>query len=76
MSEPRLPDLTRSFERLLRPSWSASRVDDLDFEHDVARGIGKARRERSLPFGRKRAVALDRYLRVRSRHTHAAGGVK
>jgi integrase len=48
------------------------RVDDFDFEHDVARVIGKGRRERVLPFGRKTAVALDRYLRVRSRHAHAA----
>jgi integrase len=47
-------------------------VDDLDFEHDVARVIGKGRRERALPFGRKTAVALDRYLRVRSRYAHAA----
>jgi hypothetical protein len=48
------------------------RLEDLDFEHDVARVIGKGRRERALPFGRKTAVALDRYLRVRSRHAHAA----
>jgi site-specific recombinase XerD len=48
------------------------RVDDVGFEHDVARVIGKGRRERALPFGRKTAVALDRHLRVRSRHTHAA----
>ena len=51
------------------------RVEDLDFEHDVARVIGKGRRERALPFGRKTAVALDRYLRVRSRHAHAASPV-
>jgi site-specific recombinase XerC len=48
------------------------RVDDLDFEHDMARVIGQGRRERALPFGRKTAVALDRYLRIRSRHAHAA----
>ena len=47
------------------------RVEDLDFEHDVARVTGKGRRERALPFGRKTAVALDRYLRIRSRHAHA-----
>jgi integrase/recombinase XerC len=47
------------------------RVDDLDFEHDVARVTGKGRQERALPFGRKTAVALDRYLRVRARHPHA-----
>jgi integrase/recombinase XerC len=38
----------------------------------VARVIGKGIRERALPFGRKTAVALDRYLRIRSRHAHAA----
>jgi site-specific recombinase XerC len=40
-------------------------VEDLDFEHDVARVIGKGRRERALPLGRKTAVALDRYLPCR-----------
>ena len=48
------------------------RLDDLDFEHDVARVLGKGRRERALPFGHKTAVGLDRYLRVRGRHPHAA----
>lgn len=47
------------------------RLDDLDFEHDVACVIGKGRRERALPFGHKTAVGLDRYLRVRARHSHA-----
>jgi site-specific recombinase XerD len=47
-------------------------VEDLDFEHDVARVICKGRRERAPPFRRKTAVALDRYPRVRSRHAHAA----
>jgi integrase len=60
--------------RLGRPPGRAGclRLEDLDFEHDVARVIGKGRRERALPFGRETAVALDRYLRVRSRHAHAA----
>ena len=31
----------------------------------------EARRERALPYGRKTAVALDRYLRVRARHKDA-----
>ena len=34
--------------------------------------MGKGRRERALPFGRTTAVALDRYLRVRTRHKDAA----
>jgi site-specific recombinase XerC len=33
--------------------------------------LGKGRRERALPFGRKSAVVLDRYLRVRGRHKDA-----
>ena len=38
------------------------RLADLDLDLDVAVVLGKGRRE--LPFGRKTAVALDRYLRV------------
>jgi site-specific recombinase XerD len=48
------------------------RVGDLDFDYEVAWVLGKGRRERALPFGRKTAVALDRYLRVRAKHPHAA----
>jgi site-specific recombinase XerD len=48
------------------------RVVDLDFDYEVARVLGKGQRERALPFGRKTAVALDRYLRVRTKHPHAA----
>jgi site-specific recombinase XerD len=48
------------------------RLADLDLDLDVALVLGKGRRERALPFGRKTAVALDRYLRVRSRHKDAA----
>jgi site-specific recombinase XerD len=48
------------------------RVEDVDFDYDVAWVLGKGRRERALPFGRKTAVALDRYLRVRAKHPHAA----
>jgi len=44
------------------------RVADLDFDLEVAGVLGKGRRERALPFGRKTAVAIDRYLRVRARH--------
>jgi site-specific recombinase XerD len=44
------------------------RLGDLDFEYDVVRVVGKGGRERALPFGRKTALALDRYLRARSRH--------
>ena len=44
------------------------KLADLDFDYQVATVLGKGRRERSLPFGRKTALALDRYLRARLRH--------
>ncbi|HZD69612.1 MAG TPA: hypothetical protein VFA45_12070 [Actinomycetes bacterium] len=47
------------------------RLKDIDFHYEVARVLGKGYRERSLPFGRKTILALDRYLRVRSRHPYA-----
>ena len=34
--------------------------------------MGKGRRPRGAPFGRKTAQAIDRYLRVRARHRDAA----
>ena len=48
------------------------RVEDVDFDHDVAVVLGKGRRPRACPFGRKTAQALDRYLRVRAAHRDAA----
>ena len=48
------------------------KVDDIDFDHDVALVMGKGRRPRSCPFGAKTAKALDRYLRLRARHSQAA----
>ena len=45
---------------------------DLDLDLDVLVVLGKGRRERTLPFGRRSGEALDRYLRARSRHKHAA----
>jgi site-specific recombinase XerD len=46
-------------------------VADVDFDLDVLLVLGKGRRERALPFGRKSSVVLDRYLRVRVRHKDA-----
>jgi integrase/recombinase XerC len=37
-------------------------LDDLDRERDVVRVLGKGRKERSAPFGRPAARALDRWL--------------
>lgn len=47
------------------------RLDDVDFETDVIVVSGKGRRPRAVPFGSRTAAALDRYLRVRSRHPRA-----
>jgi site-specific recombinase XerD len=46
-------------------------LDDVDLDLDVLVVLGKGRRERTLPFGRRAGEALDRYLRARSRHKHA-----
>lgn len=46
-------------------------LDDLDFDQEVALVIGKGRRPRACPFGRKTARALDRYLRARAQHPEA-----
>lgn len=46
-------------------------VGDIDWDQDVVLVVGKGRRPRAAPFGRKTGVALDRYLRVRSAHPHA-----
>lgn len=49
-------------------------VADIDFEASVAVVLGKGSRPRACPFGRKAAVALDRYLRVRAGHRDADAG--
>ena len=41
---------------------------DVDLTLDVLEVLGKGRKKRSLPFGRKAGEALDRYLRARTRH--------
>jgi site-specific recombinase XerD len=46
-------------------------VEDLDLDLNVARVLGKGRRPRACPFGKKAARALDRYLRARARHRDA-----
>jgi site-specific recombinase XerD len=50
---------------------------DLDLDDQVVIVLGKGRRPRAVPFGRKTALALDRYLRMRAGHPFAhlpAGG--
>jgi site-specific recombinase XerD len=44
------------------------KLGDVDLDLDVLLVLGKGRRERALPFGRKAGEALDRYLRARARH--------
>jgi len=44
------------------------KVDDIDLERNLAVVLGKGRRPRACPFGRKTAQALDRYLRLRATH--------
>jgi site-specific recombinase XerD len=55
-----------------RAELMGAKVANLDFDLDVLLVLGKGRRERALPFGRKTALALDRYLRARARHKDAA----
>lgn len=46
-------------------------LEDLDFDQDVIRVMGKGRRGRAVPFGAKTADALRRYLRARVKHPKA-----
>jgi integrase/recombinase XerC len=43
-------------------------LDDVDLDQRIVWVLGKGRRPRALPIGRKTAQALDRYLRVRETH--------
>jgi site-specific recombinase XerD len=51
---------------------SGVRLEDVDFESETVTVTGKGRRLRSVPFGARTSQALDRYLRVRSRHPQVA----
>jgi site-specific recombinase XerD len=44
------------------------RLADVDLEQNIALVLGKGRRQRACPFGRRTAQALDRYLRARASH--------
>ena len=54
-----------------RAELTGLRLVDIDFDHDVAVVMGKGRRPRAVPFGRRTAQALDRYLRARAHHAYA-----
>lgn len=45
---------------------------DVDLDHDVIHVIGKGRRARAVSFGSRTGLALERYLRARSKDRHAA----
>lgn len=45
--------------------------NDIDLDSGVLRVLGKGRRMRLVPLGHKAVRALDRYLRVRGRHSRA-----
>jgi site-specific recombinase XerD len=44
---------------------------DLDRDNMVIFVVGKGRRPRAVPYGKKTAQAIDRYLRLRGRHAQA-----
>jgi integrase/recombinase XerC len=54
-----------------RDEMAGLELADVDLDLDVLLVLGKGRRERTLPFGRKAGEALDRYLRARARHKDA-----
>jgi site-specific recombinase XerC len=47
-------------------------LSDVDLRSRVVRIVAKGRREMVLPIGAKTARDIDRYIRVRAGHTHAA----
>jgi site-specific recombinase XerD len=49
-------------------------LDDLDLDAETVVVTGKGSRVRAAYFGAKTGQALDRYLRERSKHRHAALG--
>lgn len=51
-----------------RAEMAGLKVADIDFDNSVAHVLGKGRRPRACPFGRKTGQALDRYLRLRAAH--------
>jgi site-specific recombinase XerC len=48
------------------------RLEHVDLDQDLIAVVGKGRRPRTCPFGRRTAQALDRDLRARARHPAAS----
>ena len=57
-----------------RAELAGLKVGDIDFDNNVAVVLGKGSRPRACPFGKRTAVALDRYLRVRAKHRDSDRG--
>jgi site-specific recombinase XerC len=57
----------------LRYSAEDADLSDVDLRSRVVRVIAKGRREMVLPIGTKAARDIDRYIRARAAHPHAAG---
>jgi len=55
-----------------RAELAGLKVQDIDFDMNVAIVTGKGERPRAAPFGRRTAQALDRYLRIRNQHRDTA----
>jgi site-specific recombinase XerD len=56
---------------LRRAELAGLKMEDVDLDDNIAIVVGKGRRARAVPFGKKTAVALDRYLRIRGQHRDA-----
>jgi site-specific recombinase XerD len=56
---------------LRRTELADLKVSDIDFESNVALVLGKNQRPRAAPFGHRTAMALDRYMRMRARHSRS-----
>jgi site-specific recombinase XerD len=52
----------------LRHNTADDLANDVDLDQGLIRVLGKGRRERVVPIGNKTIRALDRYLRLRSKH--------
>jgi site-specific recombinase XerD len=50
---------------------TALELDDVDLDHREATVLGKGRRRRTVVFGHKATLALDRYIRVRAAQRRA-----
>ena len=54
-----------------RSECAGLKVEDVDLDRNLAYVLGKGRRHRAIRFGRKAALALDKYLRLRAHRPHA-----